>query len=194
MMPAAGSASLKALTIWRCQHRGTWTLCTPQHGQGGGAATSLWWGRVPWRDSSSLWRVTPPPPHFHISLHTAERQSPSQMFYFELFKFWPAFSCFCLWRRRKRWRGFNQQKQHRCQLSWKDAGVDYCTFCPHSQLILIWEQTDKMQRNLTLFNLSVCPDVYGEVFPHAYKHLIPQSYSQKLFDKCVCSLMLYYFN
>lgn len=43
---------------------------------------------------------------------------------------------------KKRWRGFNQQKQQGCQVSWKDAGVDYCTFLS-TQSVVIWEQTDK---------------------------------------------------
>lgn len=131
MMPAAGAASLEALTIRRCQRRGTWTLGTTQHGRGGGAVTSPWWGRTAQRGPCALWRVTPPL-HFHISLHAAERQSPSQMFYFGLFKFWPAFPGFCLWRR-KRWRHFNQQQQHRCQVTWKDVGVDDYFCFSHNQ-------------------------------------------------------------
>lgn len=59
MMPAAGAASLEALTIRRCQRRGTWTLGTTLHGRGGGAVTSPWWGRTAQRGPCALWRVTP---------------------------------------------------------------------------------------------------------------------------------------
>lgn len=151
MMPAADSASLRALTSWRCQKSGApgcqAHAARKQYG---------WWDGMPVKggtrhaEAPVFFEERPLPItllHFHISLHTAERQAPARCSIFSYLNFDLLFACHCAWRTEVgyevvgRGRDFNQH-QHRC---WdRYGGGGGCLF-----IVLL---SERAKRDLTLFN------------------------------------------